>query len=460
MKLPRVLPVLLPVLAAASGCAPQVGLETAPPVAAESWSVADAPGSFATTSLADAIAVAELQTLTAAALNSNSDIRIAAAKVRQARALAQIARKAALPSISASAGASKTASSAGSTTASSTFAYGQLDVELDLDLFGRLAASRRAAVARSAAAELQRQSIALAVETDVAATYVQRAALLQRVVILDRNIERAADLERIIQARLRAGDATRVDLGQQTVQVRNYQNDRVQLLQALDLTRTALALLTGAEAPQFRMAGTDLRSLAIPDYSADLPAVLLAHRPDVRASEALIAAANGDVAQARASFMPRLNLSARGLLSSTLSAGPLSQSLSLGSSLLLPIFDRGRLRGELDFVTAAQAEAVDRYRKTILEALTEVENIRSAIIYTREREALLNSVVEEARVTARLLRLQYIEGDEGLQRVLDAEQSLGAAEDAQARAREDRLLANIALYRAMGGMTQRTSVGP
>ena len=451
-------PLLIPMLAALGACAPAVNLEVAPPILSIDWSEPGVEGSTATASLAEMLASPELQMLTNAALQNNSDIKIAAARIRQSRALSRIAHNAALPSISASAGASNDANFGRGTNSNSSEAFGRLDVGIDLDIFGRVSAERRGALARQRASELEHEAIKLVVETEVAAVYVQRAALSQRTIILERTINRALELEHIIRARLRAGDATQIDLGFQTVQVRNLQNERVRLREAYNQTRTALAVLTGAEAPQFMLGEADLTALAIPKIAPDQPAEQIAMRPDVMVSEALIAAANGDIAIARANFMPRITLNARGLASEALSGGPLSQSLSFGSSLLVPIFDRGRMKGELEFARASQVEAVERYRRTILGALSEVENAQSAVALALERKALLNSVVGEARLTAKLLRLQYIEGEEGLQRVLDAEQSLGEAEDAQARAHADRLLAYISLYRAMGGMAKAKPV--
>ena len=451
-------PLLIPILAVVGACAPAANLEVAPPILSVDWSEPGVTGSAATTSLAEMLASPELQMLTNVALQNNSDIKIAAARIGQSRALSRNARNAALPSVSASAGTSNDANFVRGTNSNSSEAYGQLDVAIELDIFGRLGARKRGALARQHVAELEREAIKLVVETEVATVYVQRAALTQRLAILERTIKRALDLEHIIRARFRAGDATRIDLGFQTVQVRNLQNERVRLREAYGQTRTALAVLTGAEAPQFWLGEGDLNALAVPKLAPDQPAEQLAMRPDVMVSEALIAAANGDVAIARTNFMPRITLSARGLASQALSGGPLRQSLSFGSSLLVPIFDRGRMKGDLEFARASQVEAVERYRRTILGALSEVENAQSSVALALERKALLNSVVGEARLTAKLLRLQYIEGEEGLQRVLDAEQSLGEAEDAQARAHADRLLAYISLYRATGGMAEAKPV--
>jgi outer membrane protein TolC len=123
----------------------------------------------------------------------------------------------------------------------------------------------------------------------------------------------------------------------------------------------------------------------------------------------------------------------------------------VGASLLAPIFDGGRLKNQLAFASAAQVESVENYRAALLEALRETENALSAAEQSRRRKALLEQVVEDARTTARLRRLQFIEGEADLRDVLDAQRMLVQAEDARAIATQERMNAAIDLYRAMGG---------
>ena len=144
----------------------------------------------------------------------------------------------------------------------------------------------------------------------------------------------------------------------------------------------------------------------------------------------------------------------QGLLE-TATSTPLGKSLNIGSSLLMPIFSRGRLQSALQFASAVQVEVVERYRQKILAALAEVEDARSAGQRSAERAKLLDAIVEEARLTARLANVRYIEGEEDLLSVLDAQTSLSDAEDAQVIGWQERLTAQIALYRSMGGYSAK-----
>ena len=450
---------------AAAGCVPHVALETAPELLSTEWSqpsspesagVSAASGHALPANLGVALGSAELEVLIARAVAANTDVGVAAARIRQARALLGAARGAMLPAITGSAGISGTHTER---TLVDPFdfsdAFAGLDVAFDVDLFGAGRAERRAARQRLRAAEFDHEATLLVVQSDVARSYVQRAALAARIELLDRNIVQARELERIIGVRFRLGEATRVDVGLQAIEVRRLETERLRLTEALDRTRTALAVLLGEEAPLFALAPTPIEGLAATASAPVQPGELLVRRPDIRAAEARILAAGGDVDRARAAFFPRLTLSARALGQAASLSGPLSATVSIGAGLLAPIFARGRLAADLEFAGGRQAESVELYRQVLLTSLAEVENALSAVERAREREALLQEIVEEARLTARLARRQYIEGEVDLQYVLDAEGRLTQADDSLVIARQERLEAAIELFKAMGGNPAR-----
>ena len=449
---------------ASAGCVPHVDLEVAPNIVSTHWSSQAAPAAGPTgpagpaalqampSDLGVAFHSAELSALIARAASANTNVAIAAARIRQARALLRVARGAMLPVVSASAGETADQTRGSRTTNVFDFrnAFAGINISYDLDLFGAGRAQGDAARSRLRAALFDRDATLLVVQTEVARAYVQRAALAARIAFLQRNITQALELERIIRARFTAGDATRVDLGLQTIQVRELQTEGERLEQALDQTRTALAVLLGEEAPRFTLAPATLDSLTAPTIAPVQPGELVTRRPDIRAAEARIDAAGGDVRQARAAFFPQLTLSAGSLSQITLGT-PLATTISLGAGLLAPIFNRGRLRGNLELSAAQQVESVEFYRQVLLTSLAEVENALSAVNRSSEREALLIDVVHEAQLTARLARMQYVGGEADFQHVLNAEQSLTEAEDARAVALQERLEAAIDLFKALGG---------
>jgi NodT family efflux transporter outer membrane factor (OMF) lipoprotein len=441
--------------AAASACAPTPRLQVAPEVLSTEWRAGPTAQSVAAAlpdNLGVALASPELEGLLARALAANADLGVSTARIGQARAQLRLARAEMLPVVSASAGlAGSRAGGGGVKPFDFNEGYAGLDVAFEIDLFGRLKAGKRSARARYMAASLDRQALALIVQGDVARAFVQHAALSQRLGLLDRNIGQARELLRIIEVRHRLGEATRVDTGLQTIQLRQLEVERERLLEARSRTGNALAVLVGEEAPLFVMPEAELSALKVPVLAAAQPADLLVRRPDILAAEARISAAQGDIQQARAAFLPRLRLSASGIAESGTLGGPLGTVITAGLGLLAPIFDRARLRGNLDMASAVQVESVELYRKALLTALGEAEDALEAVERSRAREALLDTIVSEAVTTARLARLQYVEGAADLQWVLDAEQRLVQAEDARAIAQQERLEAAIDLYRALGG---------
>jgi NodT family efflux transporter outer membrane factor (OMF) lipoprotein len=446
---------------ALAGCVPHTELAEIPPLTSTRWSQGDAavvapsPAPDTATATADlgaSLGSPELAALIARAREANNDVGIAHARIRQARALFAAARGAMLPVINASAGLSATRTQRIGDPFDFSDAFGSVDISFDLDLFGAGRAERGAARNRLLAAEFDSEATFLIVQSDIARTYVQRATLATRIGLLDQNIGQARELERIIRARYDAGDATRVDLGLQTIQVRQLETERTRLDQALDRTRTALAVLTGEEAPGFQLAPAELDRLVPPRLGVVQPSLLLTRRPDIRAAEARIDAAGGDVQLARAAFFPRIRLSASALGQAASLSGPLSSTYAIGADLLAPIFNRGRLRANLEFAAGRQVESVELYRQVLLNSLAEAEDALSAVERSKAREALLIQVVEEARLTARLARVQYVGGEADLQHVLDAEQQLTEAEDARAIALQERLEAAIDLFKAMGGI--------
>ena len=305
-------------LLAAASCAPHPRLAVAPEIVSTEWRAGDVADPearpVAERALADTLGSEDLKTLAERALEANADIAIAAARLERARADLRIARSAMLPVVSAGAGLSATRSDdKNASLFSFSEGFASADISFDLDLFGQGKARKRAERARYRAASFDRDAAALVVEAELARAFVQYAALSDRIALLDRMIENGRELERILGVRLREGAATRVDTGLQAIDVRGLEADRLRLTEARTRTGNAVAVLVGEEAPLFDMPETRLDSVAIPTLAPVQPGELLVRRPDIKAAEARIAAADGDVSQARRAFLPSITLSARAL---------------------------------------------------------------------------------------------------------------------------------------------------
>lgn len=455
MSSPRSRAALAAAFALGACGAPRPELAVQPSVLSSDWGSAAGAGAAADGVPLEAgwsaFRSAEFERLILQAREANTDIGVARARIVQARGQLGVARSASLPTVGLSGGGDVQRTGGSFTKAYS----GGLDIAWDLDLFGANRAGKRAALARLVASQFDRDATTLAVESEVARAYVAWAALTDRLVILDRALDNARELERIIRVRMREGVATKVDTGLQTIEVRRYEAQRSQMAEARGHALNALALLVGEEAPRFRPAEVKLDAFAYPEFQAVQPGELLVRRPDIKAAEARIRAAEGDVGRARAAFLPSISISARALGQGLAAGGPLQAVLSAGASILAPIFQGGRLRGNLMSASGVQLESVETYRAALLTATREGADALTGLDESRRRMGLLGQSLEEARVTARLARRQYVEGAADLQTVLNAERGLLDLEDAHALAAQDRLDAAIDLYRAMGGAPAR-----
>ena len=450
----RIYPVGLVALAAGSilsGCAPALRLDVAPNLLSDAWSEDgfDANSGQSVNrpqSVAILLGSPEIGRLTEQALVANPNILASQARIDQAVAGLRIARGAALPLVSISNGLSATRGSAsGAFDFSSSFAA--IDASFSVDLWGRASAGKRSALHRARAARLDRDDFVVVLESEIARIFVQRTTLEARIVLLNRSLAATTKLQRILELRQREGVATRVDVGLQVIRVRELLAERSRLDEALDQTRTALSLLVGEESPRFSAPSVPLDSFISTPPAVPLPSAIMPFRADVLAAEARIHAAGGDVIAARAAFFPSLDLSLNRASQVVLSGGPLA-GLSLGASLLLPIFNRSRLSGEFESATAIQRETVQNYRQVLLTALAQVEDALSAARHSRDRASILADIEKEARLTANLAQQQYLEGEADLRDVLDAQDRLINAQDARAVSVQEQLEASIALFRA------------
>lgn len=432
----------------------------APAIRAEAWHapVEQArPGQVADAIAWEAFAQPQLDSLLARARKNNPDMAIALARIVQARGQLGVAGAALYPQISLSAGRTARIEAGSGGLAPASGFTGALGVSYELDLFGALKAGKRSAAARFAAAGYNADVVTLLVESEVASQYVEYAALCDRIAILQKALENGRELERIIAVRVREGVATQVDLGLQSIEVRRIEADRSKLEEARGNVETALSLLVGEEAPGFQLGPASLAGFNLPRFAVAQPFELLARRPDIRAAEMRVSAADGDVSAARRAFLPSLGISAEGLASSA-GTGFLTLGLSTLASLVAPIFDGGRRRGRLLTVKGEKQEAIEQYRKTILVALVETENALMAIAKAEERRQLFGAIRSDAARTAALSQRQFVEGAADARAALDGERGLLNVEEAYALSLRDKLNALISLHRAMGG-PPRTRTG-
>ncbi|WP_161828560.1 efflux transporter outer membrane subunit [Steroidobacter agaridevorans] len=392
---------------------------------------------------------AELQQLMSEALAANHDLAAAATRIEQAKATAKMASSRLVPYATMSVGGSRQKELNGARSLASSD-DSQLSVSYELDLWGGNRANVQAAAARVAAREYDMESTRLVLQADVASYYFQTLALKDRLAIAQKNLEAARSLMSLVEVRYDKGAASGLDVAQQRTALLNIEAEVPQLQQSLTETQSALALLLGRVPQDFTVRTETLADTQLPSIAAGQPGDLLQRRPDVRAAEADLVAANADIGVARAALYPNMELSATGVVTNWLTGGSASVA-SLAASLTQVLFDGGELRGQVQLADASRRELVETYLQTVLTSVKEVNDSLSAVSTADQRTLLLTQTVEQAQLALRLATTRYQAGSDDLLTVLESQTSQLNAEDSLVQAKLTRVNASITLFKALGG---------
>ncbi|ENO88620.1 efflux transporter outer membrane subunit [Thauera linaloolentis] len=417
------------------------------------WSEATEASRAATADISDtwwqSFGSPQLDALVAEAMLSAPDLLIQAERVIQAELALRQAGASLLPSLSLGGGSSvqnAEGKESGSTNAN-------LSARYEIDLWGRLAATRDASRASLAATRFDRDAARLSMTASVATLWFQALALDERADIARQNLAIAERVLKVVQARYDNGAASALELSQQRSTVLSQRKAIEPLEITLRQTRSALAILLGRNPQAGFLDDERLAQLHIPAVEAGLPSDLLLRRPDLASSEARLVAASANLAAARGALLPSISLSAGASAASAelLSLSGHNSVLSLSASLLQTIFDGGRLAADVDIQRSRQRELVETHRQTVLAALKEVEDALSNAVRDANQETAQREILTEAQRSLRLAELRYREGADSLLTVLDAQRALFSAQDQLAQLRLTRLTDAVTLYRVLGG---------
>jgi outer membrane protein, multidrug efflux system len=410
----------------------------------------------------------ELTEIIEAAREGNLDIAAAIARIVQADANARIAGAALLPIIDLNGNAQENQQSktTGSTNVISISRSGAsvaiithnltatLNASYEIDFWGKNRSLVRAAEETAVATRYDREVVGLTTLVAAANAYFQVLATQDRLRVARQNLESATRVLNLINQRLQAGTASALDTAQQESLVNNLRAVIPPLEQILRQNRVALAVLMGRSPESVKIRGGSLRSIAYPRVTPGLPSELLAQRPDIREAEANLAAANANVVNARAQFLPSIHLTGDGGYESAilkLLLRPESVIYTAAASLTQPIFHGGQLLGNLDLQKGKQDELLQTYRKAVISGFADVENALDAIRQTAERERLQREVVTSSRRAFDIAEQRLREGTVDLVTVLQTQQTLYVADDALVQARLAHVQAIVSLYQALGG---------
>lgn len=438
---------------ALAGCAgPQVATEhVAPVVPAAAWRTDAGPTAPLDRAWWRGFGDPALAALVDKALANNTDIAIAAARVREARANERLARAQLLPTLDAGAGAGRSRSvSAFGTPLEQNFAQPQLQAGYEVDLFGRLADSASAARSAYLASEAARDAVRLSVAGTTASLYITLLGLDARLgVARDTLASRSAAL-RLATSRDKAGYSPRLELQQAQAEYDATAQIIPQIETAIARAEDGLSTLVG-EVPGPVARGARLDALTMPPSPDGLPSALLERRPDIAQAANQLAAADSSLAAARKRFLPQLRLSASaGPAFSTLLADPIT-IWSIGGSVLAPLFEGGRLRAQAEASAAQRDQAAQGYRRVVLNSFREVEDALAARHHLDEQIVLARHQRDTLAEALRLATNRYREGYSPYLEQLDAQRGLLNAQLALVGLETDALNAQVQLYQAVGG---------
>ena len=408
----------------------------------------------------------ELTDIMEQARESNLDIAAAVARIVQADAQSRVAGAALLQIVDADGGVTKSKSSeninntgvggnsgVGGGKARTVYAA-SLTASYEIDFWGKNRSALQSAEQSAVAARYDREVVSLATEAATATAYFQVLSAQDRLRVARDNLTSATRVLNLIKQRLDAGTASELDTSQQESVVNSLRANIPPLEQNLQQNKNALAVLMGIPPERVTIRGGSLRAIAIPRVTPGLPSELITQRPDIKFAEAQLAAADADVANARAQLLPSITLTGTGGYQSAalkMLFEPQSTFYSLAAGVTQPIFEGGRLMGNLDLQKGRQDELMQNYRKSVVSGFSDVDNALIAIRRTAEAERLLAAVVTSSRRAFQISEQRLNEGTVDLVTVLNTQQTLYQAQDTLAQARLNRLLAVVQLYQALGG---------
>lgn len=430
---------------------PEVALPSA-------WPVAPAVSQTASPVAWDAVVTdPALKALVQRALAQNRDARVAALQVAQLRALADGRDAARWPTVNAGLSGSRQTTGENEPI-KSTLTGGVQITAWEMDFFGRLESLKEAALAQYLAAEQTQQSTQLSLVAGVATAWFNLQTTDALLALTQQTLasrEQALHLTRLRHAN---GIASALELRQAESLLAAAQVALAQQQRQRALDRNALALLVGQPVDR-PLTDAELRPSADPatalaEVAVGLPSDVLLNRPDVRAAEQQLAAANANVGAARAAFFPRVSLTA--------SVGSASSELSglfkggtwgwaLAPQALLPIFDHGANQANLSAAQAARDVAVAQYEKAIQTAFKEVNDALASRATLAKQWQAQQALVAAETERLRLSELRLRQGVSGQLEVLDAQRSLFAAQQALLQVQAAQVLNRVALFKATAG---------
>jgi NodT family efflux transporter outer membrane factor (OMF) lipoprotein len=408
----------------------------------------------------------ELNALEEQIATANQNLRIAEARLREARALVRFNRAALFPTISASAGASSLRESGNrpflTPNASTISGIGHgatgdillgLDMSYEIDLWGRVRRTVEAARHEAQATAADLETARLSLQAELALDYFELRAADAQKQLLDETVKAFEAALKLTTHRFEGGAAPKSDVAQAQTQLDTTRAQAIDVTVQRAQLEHAIATLIGKPPAAFGLAPRPLDSRP-PDVPVGLPSQLLERRPDIAASERRVAEANEQIGIAKAAYYPTVMLNASVGFEGS-SFGNLLNASSLvwavGASITQTIFDAGRRRATSDAARAAYDATVAAYRQTTLTAFQQVEDNVAALRILEQEALQQRRAVESAQLSLQLFTNRYRGGVDNYLQVITAQTVTLTNQRTEIDILRRRMDASVLLVKAVGG---------
>jgi outer membrane protein, multidrug efflux system len=411
-----------------------------------------------------------LNTLINEAVKSNHDIKIALANLANAKALAREARTQLLPTILANAGYNESLDAANQTKLAnatradreSRAATVSIDMAWELDVVGRLRRATESRLANQQAVEAELNGVMTAIAAEVATNYFSLRGLQRELEATRAVVVNLQEVKKIVVARVDAGSSSALDEARITALVENARAAIPQFESAIARAINRISVLTANRHGALTKKLTEPSTLkpkasmepVAPIIAIGSPTALIQRRPDVRAAERALAAANAQIGIAIADYYPRITIGGEVGVNAK-NADDLSKNDSqfwnIGPKLVWAFLDSGRIRANVNRAEARTESALATFDKTLLTALEETDNALDGYIQSRTRESILNNAANAATDAAKLSKLRFDAGASDFLTLLDAERTRIAANRDLDQARTTTANAMVTVYKALAG---------
>ncbi|WP_288820450.1 efflux transporter outer membrane subunit [uncultured Leclercia sp.] len=389
------------------------------------------------------------------ALRNNSDVLIARERINEYQAQVYASEGSLFPSLDAGVSGTRARSQSAATgqPVYGALYKGSLTASYDVDIWGVNRNNARAAEASLAAQKAAAAAADLTVASSVASGYVTLLALDEQLRVTQSTLKSREEAYNLAKRQFETGYSSRLELMQSDSELRSTRVQIPQLQHQIVQQENALSLLLGGNPGEVaRSAEFDtLTPLRLP---SQLPSTLLNRRPDIVQAERQLIASDATLAASRASLLPSINLTATGSVQDRTLPGLLDNPLqlwSIGGSILAPLLNRQALNAQVDISQSQRNQALYRYEKVVRNAFAEVNDSLDAITRYREQLQELLAQQEVAQETLRIARNRYRNGYSSYLDELDAQRTLFSVQTSVVQAKNNLLLAQIDLYKALGG---------